>query len=235
MCESARRALTLDARVDIADDPSWRAGTTRSYIRRDGWRMRMATASATVRAMWALGDYHRFATATVWELGPVLTAACGISAGQRVLDVAAGTGNVAIRAAQAGASVVASDLTPENFDAGRRAAREAGVDVEWVEGDAGALPFADAEFDVVTSCFGAMFAADHQATANELLRVCRPSGVIGMMNFTPDGAGGDFFRVLAAYAPPPPPGALPPLWWGTEDHVRTLYGARVQSLEMTRP
>ena len=77
-----------------------------------------------------------------------------------MLDVAAGTGNVAIRAAQAGASVVASDMTPEHFDAGRRAAREAGVDLEWIEGDAESLPFADAEFDVVTSCFGAMFAPE---------------------------------------------------------------------------
>ena len=86
--------------------------------------------------MWALGDYHRFATATVWGLGPVLVDACGITAGQRVLDVAAGTGNVAIRAAEAGADVVASDLTPENFEAGRREARARGVELEWVEADA---------------------------------------------------------------------------------------------------
>ena len=194
----------------------------------------MAAVKGSVRAIWALGDYHRFATATVWGLGPLLVEACGISPGQRVLDVAAGTGNVAIRAAQAGAAVVASDVTPENFDAGRGAAREAGVDLEWVEGDAGALPFPDGEFDVVTSCFGAMFAPDHQAAANELVRVCRPGGVIGMMNFTPGGAAGDFFRLLAAYAPPPPPGAIPPLLWGTEDHVRSLFGERVQSLNMTR-
>jgi 2-polyprenyl-6-hydroxyphenyl methylase/3-demethylubiquinone-9 3-methyltransferase len=183
--------------------------------------------------MWALGDYHRFATATVWELGPVLTAACGIAAGQRVLDVGAGTGNVAIRAAQAGASVVASDVTPAHFDAGRRAARAANVDLEWVEADAQALPFANAEFDAVTSCFGAMFAADHQATAGELLRVCKPGGVIGMINFTPDGAGGDFFRVLAGFAPAPPP-VPSPLEWGTEEHVRALFGGRLQPLAMTR-
>jgi ubiquinone/menaquinone biosynthesis C-methylase UbiE len=194
----------------------------------------MAIANPSVRSMWALGDYHRFATATVWQLGPLLVRSCDISAGQRVLDVAAGTGNVAIRAALAGANVVASDLTPEHFDAGRRAAREAGVEVEWIEGDAGALPFADAEFDAVTSCFGAMFAPDHQGAATELVRVCRPGGVIGMMNFTPNGAGGDFFRLLGSYAPPPPPGAVPPLAWGTEDHVRTLFGERVQSLKATR-
>ena len=194
----------------------------------------MATVHASARTMWALGDYHRFATETVWELGPVLVTACGVSAGQRVLDVAAGTGNVAIRAAQAGARVVASDVTPENFDAGRRAARAAGVDVEWTEGDAQALPFANDEFDVVTSCFGVMFAPDHGAAANELLRVCRPGGVIGLINFTPDGAGGDFFRVLSAFAPPAPSGAPSPLLWGTKDHVKNLFGHRVQALEMTR-
>src|SRR5688572_24163735 len=117
---------------------------------------------AAHRRMWALGDYHTFATSTVWELGPVLVDAGRIARGQRVLDVAAGTGNVAIRAAITGAAVVASDLTPEHFDAGRRAARAAGVEVEWIEGDAEALPFEDKEFDVVTSCFGAMFAPDQQ-------------------------------------------------------------------------
>ena len=184
--------------------------------------------------MWALGDYHRFATATVWELGPVLVDACGVAPGHRVLDVAAGTGNVAIRAAQAGASVVAVDLAPEHFDAGRRAARAAGVEVEWIEGDAQALPFADGEFDVVTSCFGVMFASSHQAAARELRRVCRPGGVIGLMNFRPEGAGADFFRLLADYLPPPPAGAESPLLWGTEDHVRRLFDGGVQSLSMSR-
>jgi ubiquinone/menaquinone biosynthesis C-methylase UbiE len=184
--------------------------------------------------MWALGDYHTFATSTVWELGPVLVDACGIARGQRVLVVAGGTGNVAIRAAMTGAAVVASDLTPENFDAGRRAARAAGVEVEWIEGDAEALPFEHEEFDVVTSCFGAMFAPDQQKVANELLRVCRAGGTIGMINFTPEGRGGDFFGLLAPYAPPPPPGALPPLMWGNEEHVRRLFGQRLESLEMTR-
>src|SRR5262245_21265766 len=193
-----------------------------------GRRTHMAPANASVRTMWTLGDYQRFAMATVWGLGPLLVRACGISASQRVLDVAAGTGNVAIRAAQAGASVVASDVTPEHFDAGGRAAREAGGDLEWIEGHAQALPFGDAGFDVVTSCFGAMFAPDHEAVAGELMRVCRRDGVIGMMNFTPDDASGDFFRVLGSYAPPAPPGALPPLLWGTEDHVRNLYGKKVR-------
>ncbi len=184
--------------------------------------------------MWAMGDYDRFARATVWELGSLLADACGIQAGQRVLDVAAGTGNVAIRAALKGASVVASDLTPEHFVAGRRGAAEAGVDLEWMEGDAEALPFADHSFDVVTSCLGAMFAPQHQRVADELVRVCRPAGTIGLIAFTPEGIGGEFFALLAPYLPPPPPGASPPVSWGDEAHVRDLFRARVSALTMTR-
>lgn len=189
---------------------------------------------AAERAMWALGDYHAFAKATVWDLGPELVAACGISPGQRVLDVAAGTGNVAIRAAEAGAQVVASDLTPKNFEAGRREARNRGVDLEWVEADAEALPFGDGEFDVVTSSLGAIFAPDHQAVADELLRVCRPGGTIGMINFTPEGLAAAFFGTFARHAPPPPAEAGSPLAWGSEEHVRKLFGNRVSSLDLTR-
>jgi ubiquinone/menaquinone biosynthesis C-methylase UbiE len=192
------------------------------------------TLKAAHRAMWALGDYHRFAKATVWELGPVLVRACGISPGHRVLDVATGTGNTAIRAAQTGAQVVAADLTPENFEAGRREARAQGVEIEWVEADVEALPFGNEEFDVVTSSLGAMFAPNHQAVADQLLRVCRPGGTIGMLNFTPEGLAADFFGLFVPYAPPPPPGALPPVLWGSEGHVRELFGDRVDSLEMTR-
>ncbi len=191
-------------------------------------------SKAAVRAMWALGDYHRFAKETVWERGAELVEACGITAGQRVLDVAAGTGNTAIRAAEAGAQVVASDLTPENFEAGRREARARGVELEWVEADAEALPFADGEFDFVTSSFGAIFAADHQAVAEGMLRVCRPGGTIGMLNFTPEGLFTDFLAALAPYAPPPPPDALSPALWGSEEHVRELFGERVEFLELAR-
>jgi ubiquinone/menaquinone biosynthesis C-methylase UbiE len=192
------------------------------------------TTQAQVRGMWALGDYHRFATQTVWGLGPELVAACGISAGLRVLDVAAGSGNVALRAAGAGAQVVASDLTPEDFAAGQREARERGVKLEWVEADAEALPFADDEFDVVTSSVGAIFAPDHQAVADELLRVCRPGGTIGMINFTPDGLAREFFELFGRHSPEPPPEGPPPVLWGSEEHVRELFGDRVESLEMTR-
>jgi len=196
--------------------------------------MELVDEKTGTRAMWALGDYHRFARATVWELGPVLVEAAGISAGDRVLDVAAGTGNVAIPAAEAGARVVASDLTPEHFEAGRREATARGVELEWVEADAESLPFGDGAFDAVTSSLGAIFAPDHRAVADELLRVCRPGGTIAMINFTPDGLAAGFFGALAPYMPPPPPDALPPLLWGSEDHVRDLFGDRVVSLELTR-
>ena len=183
---------------------------------------------------WALGDYDRFARELVWDLGPELVKACAIGPGQRVLDVATGTGNVALRAARAGAQVVASDLTRESLAVGERNARELDLEIEWVQADAQALPFADAEFDVVTSAVGAIFAPDHQAVADELLRVCRPGGTIGMVNFTPEGNASEFFGALAPHAPAPPPGALPPVMWGSEEHVRELFGTSVASLEMTR-
>lgn len=189
--------------------------------------------ASAVRRMWALGNYHAFATATVWPLGQLLVDACGIAPGQRVLDVAAGTGNVAIRAAQAGANVVASDVTPEHFEAGRRAAAALGVALDWLEADAESLPFPDRDFDVVTSCVGAIFAPNHAAVASEMLRVCRPGGVIGMINFKPEGLAAEFFEFLGRYAPSPQPGASPPLQWGERSHVQAMFADGVESLDMT--
>ena len=191
-------------------------------------------AKAAARAAWAMGDYHSFARATVWGRGAELVRECGIRAGQRVLDVAAGTGNTAIPAAETGATVVASDLTPENFAAGRAEARARGVELTWVQADAEALRFANDEFDVVTSSFGAIFAPDHEAVADEMLRVLRPGGTIGMLNFTSEGLITEFFGVLGPYGPPSEPAALSPAFWGSEDHVRQLLGDRVESLEMAR-
>jgi SAM-dependent methyltransferase len=189
---------------------------------------------ARQRAMWASGDYHSFATAWLWDFGPILVGACGISPGQRVLDVAAGTGNVAIRAAEAGATVVASDLTPENFEAGRREARAHGVQVEWVEADAEALPFDDGEFDVVTSSVGAIFAPHHRTVADELVRVCRPGGTIGLIAMVPNRTVTEIFALMAQYAPAPLFGDESPLLWGSEKHVRELFGERVASLSIER-
>jgi ubiquinone/menaquinone biosynthesis C-methylase UbiE len=179
------------------------------------------------RAMWALGDYPAVAIDVIPELGPELVAASRVRAGDRVLDVAAGTGNAAVPAALSGARVVASDLTPELFVAGREFAARHGVEVEWEEGDAEALPYDDGSFDVVLSCVGVMFAPHHQAAADELVRVCRPGGTIGLLSWTPTGFVGELFRTMKPYAPPPPPGAQPPPLWGDENHVRALLGERV--------
>jgi ubiquinone/menaquinone biosynthesis C-methylase UbiE len=184
------------------------------------------------RAMWALGDYHEFARRSLWEFGERLVEACGIGPGQRVLDVAAGTGNVAIRAALAGADVVASDLTPENFEAGRREAVAHGVRLEWVEADAEALPFADGAFDVVTSSFGAVFAPNHQVVADELLRVSRPGGTIGLMAPAVPARNAGFSQMLAGL--PSTFGGVSPLRWGDEEYVAKLFGESVESLEMSR-
>jgi SAM-dependent methyltransferase len=186
------------------------------------------------RALWASGDYPAVAADLIADLGTALVRACGVKPGDRVLDVGAGSGNAAIPAASVGAVVTASDLAPELFDVGRRIAAERGVELEWVEADAEAMPFADNSFDVVMSCVGAMFAPHHQATADELVRVCRPGGTIGMVNWTPEGFIGNLFATLKPYAPPPPPGASPPPLWGSEDHVRTLFGDRVVDLTARR-
>ena len=186
------------------------------------------------RAMWALGDYNAVATELIPELGPVLVDACGVKAGDRVLDVAAGSGNASIPAALTGASVVASDLTPELFEFGRKQAEEKAVDLEWRQADAEALPFAAGEFDTVMSCVGVMFAPRHQPSADELVRVCRPGGTIGLLSWTPEGFIGQMFAVMKPYAPPPPPGAQPPPLWGKEDHVRELLGDRVTDVSASR-
>ncbi|MFH8898549.1 class I SAM-dependent methyltransferase [Streptomyces coeruleorubidus] len=186
------------------------------------------------RAMWAQGDYPSLAAEVIPGLGAVLVEACGVRSGQRVLDVAAGTGNAAIPAALAGADVVASDLAPELFEAGRRVAEKQGAHLTWQEADAEALPFGDAEFDTVLSCVGVMFAPHHRQAADELVRVCRPGGTIGLLSWTPQGFIGRMFATMKPYAPPPPPGAQPPPLWGDEDHVRALLGDRVTDVRAER-
>ncbi|MGA5301871.1 class I SAM-dependent methyltransferase [Nucisporomicrobium flavum] len=188
----------------------------------------------TARAVWALGDYPTVAAEVIPALGPVLVEACGVGPGQRVLDVAAGTGNVAIPAALAGADVTASDLTPELLAAGSAQAERRGVKVRWQEADAEALPFDDGEFDAVLSCVGAMFAPHHQRTADELVRVCRPGGVVGMINWTPEGFIGQLFAAMKPYVPPAPPSAQPPPLWGDPGHVGALFGDRLTDVTARR-
>ncbi len=186
------------------------------------------------RAMWALGDYPAVAAEIIPELGATLVEAAGVRRGDRVLDVAAGSGNAAIPAALAGASVVACDLTPELLETGQVLAAQRGAELEWHEADAEALPYADGEFDTVLSCVGVMFAPHHQASAHELLRVCRPGGTIGLISWTPEGFVGQMFATMKPYAPPPPPGAQPPPLWGNEDHVRGLLGEQVTDVVARR-
>ena len=186
------------------------------------------------RAMWALGDYPAVARDIVGDLGPVLVQASGVGPGERVLDVAAGSGNASIPAAAAGASVIASDLTPELFGTGRKAAAEAGVEIDWQQADAEALPYPDASFDTVLSCLGVMFAPHHQAGADELVRVLRPGGTLGLLSWTPEGFIGQMFATMKPYAPAPPPGAQPPPLWGSEEHVRALLGDRVTEVSASR-
>lgn len=193
--------------------------------------MRARTSGRTVAAMstvWALGDYHRFATELIWHFGPELVADTGIGPGTRVLDVAAGSGNVALRAAQRGAVVTACDITPEQLDLGRRESQARDLAIEWVQADAQDLPFADDAFDVVVSAAGAIFAPDHAATARELIRVTRPGGTIGMINFVPDGTAGEFFATFAPYVPA---GGEPPTLWGDERHVAALFDGLALDME----
>jgi SAM-dependent methyltransferase len=185
------------------------------------------------RAMWSTGDYADIAT-HIESAAEELVDSSDVGSGQDLLDVATGSGNVAILAAQAGARVTGLDITPELFEAARRRMAEAGVEVELIEGDAESLPFGDASFDRVLSCFGVMFAPRHQKAADELIRVCRPGGVIGVAAWTPEGASGQMFQTVAGHMPPPPPGFVPPHMWGTEDHVRGLFANSGAEVEFAR-
>jgi SAM-dependent methyltransferase len=186
------------------------------------------------RAIWASGDYPDMVETFLLPLGPRLVEACGIGPGSTVLDVAAGTGNASIPAARAGATVTASDLTPELLEVGRAQAEGEDLVLDWVEADAENLPFDDGAFDVVISSIGAMFAPHHQAVADELIRVCRPGGTIGLLSWTPEGLVGGLFKTMGPFAPTPPPGTQPPPLWGSEEHLADLIGDRVGFDQMRR-
>jgi ubiquinone/menaquinone biosynthesis C-methylase UbiE len=151
-----------------------------------------------------------------------LVDACAISAGQEVLDVACGNGNVAILAAEEGAAVVGSDITPAMLELAKVRAEEDGVDIEWVEADAEDLPFEDKRFECVTSAFGAMFAPRPEVVASEMFRVVRPGNTVGMANWTPDGFTGRMFAVCSQFVPNPE-GVAPAAEWGREEVVRERF------------
>jgi ubiquinone/menaquinone biosynthesis C-methylase UbiE len=185
------------------------------------------------RIVWEKGNFGVVAR-HIWNVGASIVDHAGVSVGEDVLDVACGTGNAALRAAARGARVTGLDIVPALLDQGRELARDADLDLEFVEGDAEAMPFADASFDVVLSTFGCMFVPDHRLAALEIARVLRPGGRIGIAAWTPEGTTGEMFRVTASHMPPPPDGFEPPVLWGTEDHVREIFAGTGVEPEFTR-
>ena len=187
------------------------------------------------RALWASGDYPAVAAELIPEFGPELVRACGVTRRRPRPRRRRRIGQRGHPGRRGGRD--RHRKRPHARAVRRRAAaspQQRGVELEWVEADAEALPFADDSFDVVMSCVGVMFAPHHQAAADELVRVCRPGGTIGMINWTPEGFIGNLFATMKPYAPPPPPGASPPPLWGSEDHVRALFGDRVTDVTARR-
>jgi SAM-dependent methyltransferase len=182
----------------------------------------IADLKRTHRGIWAAGDYAAVARHIDQTPPRDLLSRVDLRPGHDVLDVATGTGNVALKAAAAGAAVTGLDLTPELFETARSRARRLRVTVDWVEGDAEQLPFAGESFDRVLSAFGVQFAPRHQVVADELVRVLRPGGALGVVNWTPDGIIGRVLGIIGAYMPPPPSYAASPALWGDEEHIRGL-------------
>ena len=182
--------------------------------------------------VWSRGDFAKIGVAAQ-IVQEELCEAIDVLPGRRLLDVACGAGNGAIAAARRQAQAVGLDYVPALLERARERAAAEGYEIEFVEGDAQALPFEDASFDYVISTFGAMFAPDQDRAAAELLRVCRPGGKIGMANWPPRGlVGGGMFKVIAGHAPPPP-GVPPAVLWGTEERLRELFGDGVSELTVT--
>ena len=190
--------------------------------------------SSAHRSVWTSGDYALIAEEVMAPIGPVLVGASGLSAHDRVLDVAAGSGNISIPAAMTGATVVSSDLTPKLLQRSRLRAHKLGVTLQWREADAQALPFADSEFDVVLSGIGVMFAANHQCAADELVRVCRPGGTISLASWTPEGFFGQMLALIRPYRPTQQPNVPPAALWGRGDYIGGLLGDRVTEIRTER-
>lgn len=193
-----------------------------------------ASVAATHRTVWALGDYALMAEEVMAPLGPALVEATGIGPGVRVLDVAAGSGNISLPAAATGATVVSTDLTPELLQRSQDRAAARGLTLDYREANAQALPFGDGEFDVVMSAIGVQFAPNQQRAATELVRVCRPGGTIGVISWTPEGFFGRMLATIRPYRPslshPAPPAAL----WGRPGYVAALLGDQISDLTATR-
>jgi len=190
----------------------------------------LPSVKARQQAMWASGDFAVIGT-TLQIVGEMLAEAADVCGGERVLDVAAGNGNATLAAARRFATVISTDYVPALLERGRARAEAERLDVTFQEADAEALPFSAGSFDKVLSTFGVMFAPDHEQTARELLRVCRPGGRIGVANWTPAGFIGEMFRTTAKHVPPMP-GVTSPLLWGTDAHLKRLF-AGAASIDVT--
>ncbi|MGO8769015.1 MAG: class I SAM-dependent methyltransferase [Mycobacterium sp.] len=192
------------------------------------------TLTAKHRTVWALGDYALMAEEVMAPLGPVLVAATGIGPGVRVLDVAAGSGNISLPAAKTGATVVSTDLTPELLQRSQARAAAQGLTLDYQEANAHALPFGDGEFDTVISAIGVQFAPEHRRAASELVRVCRPGGMIGVISWTPEGFFGRMLATIRPYRPSLSPAVAPAALWGREGYVAGLLGDQVGRLTTVR-
>jgi len=187
----------------------------------------------TQRRMWSIGDYPDIAR-HIETVARELVERVGTEPGQALLDVATGSGNVAIAAALAGANVTGLDLTPELLETARARASQSRLEVRWIEGDAEELPFGDGSFDRVTSCFGVIFAPRHEQAAQELARVARPGGRLGFTAWTPEGLNGQMFRTVGSRMPPPPAEIGSPLSWGEEEYVSSLFAGSGAELSFER-
>jgi SAM-dependent methyltransferase len=185
------------------------------------------------RAVWGAGEYG-VVSERIAEVGERVVHRAGIERGMSVLDVACGAGNATIPAARAGARVTGLDLVPRLLAEGQAKAEAAGLEIDWVEGDAEQLPFEDDSFDRVLSTFGHMFAPRHQRTADEMARVCRQGGAIVTAAWTPESTVGSLIRTGASYMPPPPDYASPPVLWGSEEHVLELFAEIATGFEFER-
>ena len=192
------------------------------------------TLTAAHRTIWALGDYALMAEQVMAPLGPILVAATSTGPGVRVLDVAAGSGNISLPAAKSGATVVSTDLTPELLRRSQERAAQQGLTLDYREANAHALPFGDGEFDIVMSAIGVQFAPDHQRAADELVRVCRPGGTIGVISWTPEGFFGRMLATIRPYRPSLSPAVPPAALWGREGYVAGLLGDRIRGVETRR-
>lgn len=193
-------------------------------------RHEIETLTEAAREVWSSGDFNEIARSTM-PVAEDLVRAADPSAAERVLDIACGSGNAALVAARRFCEVSGIDLAENLIERARLRAAADGSEIDFRTGDAQALPFPDASFDVVLSAFGVMFAPDQQTAANEALRVCRAGGRIALANWMPRGFGIDFFGAHARHAPPPE-GMPSPLAWGTEQHVRDLFGDQVTELAL---